>query len=998
MINLRNIRVTLLFLLVPVCFINTPAQYRFDSWTTDNGLPQNSVLDVLQSQDGYIWLTTNGGIVRFDGVRFKVFNKSNTEGLSDSRFLMTLEDGSGRLWFQTDNRTIVKFEKGNFTTLTPQNGGMPGNTAFRLFKDQNGILTFTTDKGHFRYEDGEFKKFELPTSGTATYICYIDREGGIWLTEHLIPKAKKQHIRRVLGDQVAYFDFETEVTPLPAFIYEDRFKNFWIGTVPGSLVRIYNGKLQFIPTDVYVYTDFLEDTDGNLWFGQANGLSMLEAAEVGKENLEISKIKSIPHNGEIWNDQIKSLAVDREKGIWIGTYKSGIYHLTSQTIRVYSKTDWGTDEENVYPIFEDSNNNIWLGVWSSTIIKYDRDNNFKVFPKTPVSSLVASFFEDSNKRIWIGGVQKVGYYENNEFAVFDKFTDWGNLYVNAITGDKNGGIWFGSNAKLVRYADNQIKVFTTADGLPDTFITSLLTTKDGKLWVGTKRGLAVFENEKFQAFTDQDDLNYEFVRSLYEDADGTLWIGTYDTGLIRYKDGKFTRISPKDGLFNGNVFCTLEDDNGWFWINSNQGIYRVKKEQLNDFADGKIKKVDSVAYNKNDGLLNTEGNGGLQPAGIRRKNGELWFPTQQGAAVIEPDKLSINHLPPPVYFEEVLVNNQDIGKYGDEIRIQPGQNNLEIHYTGLSFVNSPMVTFRYRLEGLEEDWNEIGTRRFAHYNNLPPGEYVFRVLAANRDAVWNTEGASIKIVKLPFFYQTWWFIVLLVLILTAIISLIFYNRFSHLRNIAQTRQIYLQRLIQSQETERKRIAVELHDGVGQSLAIISNRAAIGKNNKNDPQYVFNEFEEISRNANEALDEVHEITSNLHPHYLERLGLTKALKSMFTNISGVIELDYEIETIDDIFPKNSEINVYRIVQESLNNIIKHSEASEATISINRTEKEVMVIISDNGRGFDPDKSKGNGLGLVGLNERTKFIGGKLTIKSAPGTGTEINIILPIVKLN
>ena len=557
-------------------------------------------------------------------------------------------------------------------------------------------------------------------------------------------------------------------------------------------------------------------------------MCLIEADEVGKENLEISKIRSIPISGEIWNDQIKSLAVDHEKGIWVGTYKSGIYHLTSQTIRVYSKTDWGTKSENVYPIFEDSQNNVWVGVWIATLIKYDRDNNFKVFPKTPLDVSFSSFFEDSHKRIWIGGRKKVGYFENNEFAVFDKFDDWGQLYINAMAEDNNGGIWFGSAAKLVRYADNQVKVFTPVDGLPDKFITALLKTKDGKLWIGTKRGLAVYENEKIQAFTVQDDLNYEHVRSLYEDADGNLWIGTYDTGLIRYTDGKFTRITVKDGMFNGNVFCTLEDDNGWFWINSNQGIYRVKKQQLNDFADGRIKKVDSIAYNKNDGLLNTEGNGGVQPAGIRRRNGELWFPTQQGVAVIEPNKISINHLPPPVFLEEISVDNQDIGKYGKEIKIQPGQNNLEIHYTGLSFVNSPMVKFRYRLEGLEEDWNEIGTRRFALYNNLPPGEYIFRVLAANRDSVWNMQGASIKIVKLPFFYQTRWFIVLLIIIVAAIISLIFYNRFSHLRNIAETTQRFLERIIESQEAERKRIAVELHDGVGQSLAIISNRAALGK--------------------------------------------------------------------------------------------------------------------------------------------------------------------------
>ena len=231
-----------------------------------------------------------------------------------------------------------------------------------------------------------------------------------------------------------------------------------------------------------------------------------------------------------------------------------------------------------------------------------------------------------------------------------------------------------------------------------------------------------------------------------------------------------------------------------------------------------------------------------------------------------------------------------------------------------------------------------------------------------------------------------------------IIGLIFYIRLSQLRKIAETKTEFSRRLIESQEAERKRIASELHDGIGQSLAIISNLAAMGKNKKNNSRDGFEEFEEISRNANGALDEVHEITSNLHPYYLERMGLTKALESMFAAVSGVINLDYELDPIDDIFPKHSEINIYRIVQESLNNIIKHSEASAAVIGIKRAEKEVVITISDNGRGFDANKSKGNGLGLVGLNERTNFIGGKLNITSAAGTGTEIKITLPMVKQN
>jgi signal transduction histidine kinase len=274
------------------------------------------------------------------------------------------------------------------------------------------------------------------------------------------------------------------------------------------------------------------------------------------------------------------------------------------------------------------------------------------------------------------------------------------------------------------------------------------------------------------------------------------------------------------------------------------------------------------------------------------------------------------------------------------------------------------------------------------------------VIAANADGVWNMEGASVKITVKPYFYQTWWFLTLASLAVALIVWLIYHNRVSHLHEIADTKTRFSRQLIESQEAERKRIASELHDGLGQSLAIIANRAVMGKNKRNEPENVSVEFDEISRNALAALEEVQVITSNLHPHYLERLGLTKALRAMILKVSDVVEIESEIDSIDNLFPKDAEINIYRIVQESLGNIIKHSAASEAVIKIKKTETEVVISIKDDGRGFDTEnvKPSGGGLGLVGLRERTNIIGGKIFINSSVGNGTEIRVILPLKSLD
>lgn len=954
--------------------LTVSAQYRFDRWTTDEGLPQNTVNGLIQARDGYIWGVTANGIIRFDGVRFKVFNKTNTEGLDESRFLRIIEDGAGRLWFLSDSLSFVKYEKGVFTTYSDGHGFEGRIRFYLLFTDLDGNLIFSTDKAQYRYEDGKFEKFEIPTANSESVISLRDREGGIWLSD-------KTGLRRILGENVTRFEISQFALQYIPLLYEDRFGNIWLSYGVESTYRIHDGRMQHIANLNPYY--FVEDFDGNLWIGAETGLYKLSANELNPEKLDPSRIEKI--NGE---DFVYCLTVDREGGIWAGLWHKGLWHITRQAVRVFSKTDWNTKGDNVYPIFEDRSGNVWLGTWSDALIKYDKNYNFKVY-QIEGGEQISSIFEDSLNRLWLGLTGKVGYFNDGKFTPLPNFES-GGIFV-AMTEDNEGNLWFGTESQgLYRFSDGNVTRFTTADGLPNNGISALLLTKEKQLLVGTLKGLAVYQNGKFSALSSGNEFVQDHIRSLYQDASGVLWIGTYDSGLIRFKDGKFKRISQNDGMFNGNVFCTLEDENGWFWINSNNGIYRVRKQQLNDFADGKIQSVDTIAYNKSDGLLNIEGNGGKQPAGIRRSNGELWFPTQQGVAVINPNDIAVNPQPPPVRLEDIFVNNKDIGRYGERVEIQPEQNNLEINYTGLSFVNSPLVKFRYRLEGLETDWNEVGMRRTAFYNNLPPGEYRFHVLAANRDGVWNEEGASIKIVKLPYLYQRWWFIVLASLSVAGIVGLIFYYRVSQLRRIAEAKTEFSRKLIESQESERKRIASELHDGLGQSLVVIKNRAMLGIRKGDDRARVERELGNITESAAQALDEVREITNDLRPQLIDRLGLTKAINAMLKKVSGVIELKSEIDPIDQIFNETEEINVYRIIQESLNNIIKHSDASEATVIIECRENRVLITIEDNGKGFDAAnvKHSAGGLGLVGLKERAQLLNGEFSIDSKIGKGTKL----------
>jgi signal transduction histidine kinase len=484
------------------------------------------------------------------------------------------------------------------------------------------------------------------------------------------------------------------------------------------------------------------------------------------------------------------------------------------------------------------------------------------------------------------------------------------------------------------------------------------------------------------------------VRSFYQDEDGTLWIGTYDGGLNRFKDGRFTRYTMREGMFDNGVFRILDDSRGNFWMSSNRGVYRVSRRSLEDFAAGKTRSVTTVGYGKADGILNTECNGGAQPAGTRTRDGKLWFPTQKGVAVIDPAAIRASPLPPPVLIEEFSVDNQKVA-FGGGAHILPGQERFEIRYTGLSFTRPEQVRFKYRLEGLDKDWVDAGTRRTVDYSYVPPGGYTFRVIAANSDGVWNMEGAALPIFVQPPFWRTWWFISLASLTAIGTAVLWYEQRLWRLRRAQSAQEAFSRRLIDSQEGERKRIAAELHDSLGQSLVIIRNRAMLSLNTPDDHDRAIEQLDEIATAAGDAISEVKEIAYNLRPFQLDRFGLAKAIESMLKTVSEAneVELSAQIDDIDGVFTKEAEINLYRILQESINNMLKHAQATRGSVTVKRDGQRIEVIVQDNGKGFQTDvKHTGEGakskFGLVGMSERARILGAKYEIRSSPGEGTTI----------
>ena len=1001
-------RLALLSRVAVLCLLALPlqAQTRVDTWTTDNGLPQNSVTALTQTPDGYIWLTTQEGLVRFDGVRFTVFNRSNTPAIANNRMSGAFADRRGRVWMNTEDGQILSYEKGVFS-IAMKAGEIPADLRSRFFADPGGDVIFTATRrnrgggtasfAHYRYKDGRFLPLAIEGVTEHDYLVLSDKDGGLWF-------ADGQRLRRFKDGVTHTYDFSgLGGGTINNVAYEDRHGNVWLGyTGVGRqlLVRIRNGRIQSVPVPLTPLADVAEDPQGRLWVSLFNnGIYRIRDAmrdEPGTDFLE-----PVLLTDRIANIGYGFLSPDREGGMWVGT-NGGLVRLSPQSFRTFSRHD-GLGEENVYPILEDRAGRIWAGIWENSLVQY-ANGRFTTVLRTNETYYPTSLFEDRSGRLWVGTIGEVFYLAGDALVKFTSQTGFPpDTEFSVIAQDTDGNLWFGTNLGLGRYGGGKATIFTKADGLPDDYIVALLQARDGTLWIGTRGGLASITSGKIIAFTTSDGLASNYIRSLYEDADRVLWIGSYDGGLTRLKDGKFARITKNQGLSSDGVFCILEDDRGWLWMNSNQGIYRARKQDLHDVADGKVPSLTSIAYTREDGLLNVEGNGGRQPAGIRDRDGMLWFPTAQGIATVNPATVSTNRLPPRVLIEGVLIDRTQIPPEtlhsalhgGPRIVLQPNQHNLEIAYTGISLVNAAQVKFKYKLEGLDPDWNEVGTRRAAYYSYLRPGTYTFHVMAANRDGFWSTTAAAMEITVLPPFYRTASFLAACAVAMLALLWA------AHRFRIRQMRHAF-EMTLEARVGERTRIARELHDTLLQGFHGLLLRF----------QTVSHLLPDRAREAKDLLDsailqaaasitEGRDAVQGLRVSTLEGNDLAQGLRTLGDELARIAPRPASFRVTVEGTPRDLRPilrdEIYKIAAEALRNAYRHAEAGHIEVQLHYGHDELRMSVRDDGKGIDPAVLASHGsqghYGLRGLRERAVLAGGELAIWSEAGAGTEVELRVP-----
>jgi signal transduction histidine kinase/ligand-binding sensor domain-containing protein len=966
---------------------------QFKTWNTENGLPQNTVNNIVQTPDGYLWLGTFDGLARFDGARFKIFKKSNTPALPMNRISSVVVDPGGRLWILTeDPNTLVLYEQGKFRAFVK---GIDFNAdyIYNSSMEETG-LRFRSGGDEYVFNQGKFERrpaeqIQLPrvSYDSDSRLVWLNTNDGYYAVNESQSKFYQKNAALPLDRRKLSAVESAEVDGGLWFLVPVSLQNY-------RLCVFRNGQLKSSSVSIRAPKFFSVDRESNVWLGDFyDGLRKIAVESLRNDDLLHLKVEHFTNANGLASNNLATMLVDKDGNIWIGSDKGLQLLIDQPLVTVYSKAS-GLPSENIYSIVRDKAGTIWFGAWDSWLVKYLNDiftSEQKLF--------VQALFVDRESRLWAGASGGVYYRESNN-------AQWSSLYddlktppserlmVTVISQDRNGDIWFGGGGGISRYQRGLIKTFRVADGLPDADVTAFLQTSSGEIWVGTKVGLAQLVDEKFVPLKSQNEVLRTFVRSLYEDHTGTLWIGTYDSGLFRFTNGRATNINSADGLFSDGVFCILEDDSGWFWMNSNQGIHRVRRDELNQFADGQMARVNSVSYGPDDGLLNVEGNGGKQPGGLKASDGTLWFPTAGGVAVIDPRRATRHSGPLPILIEDVRVDQNEVEPHGGVIQVEPGQSTVDVAYTAMSFVGPDRVRFRYRLEGLDSNWTEAGSRRVAYFSHLPYGEYTFRVIAANADGTWNTAGATIRLVVVAPFYRRGWFYALVALALSSVFAAVYLYRMRQLQAINAARADFTRRLIDSEENERRRIALELHDSLGQSLVVIRNRALMSLNKPDEHERMVDQMREISEASAAALQEAREIAHNLHPGQIEHLGLPAALIGLVESVQSGSSIQFEskIEQPRNPVSRDEAINIYRIAQESLSNLIKHSNASHAIVTLNETNGRLNFSVEDDGHGISTSKLD-SGLGLKGIRERAQIINADLQIKSSGGKGTRVTVSLP-----
>jgi ligand-binding sensor domain-containing protein/signal transduction histidine kinase len=964
-------------------------------WQVERGLPQNKVTSAVQTRDGYLWTATYSGLARFDGVNFTVFDEKNTPEMHSSRVTALFESQDGTLWIGHENGAVTTYKDGKFLAQHIQDT-WGGKKIYAMTDDQHGDVWLLSNDGLLaRVKDGMALS---PQSGAAAKLLSLthDVDGRIWI-------ARDGKLSVLENGQLS------SVAPNADFnnsyvqgICECHTGGVWVAS--NGRIRKWDGRrwiqdLGAAPWNMNPLTSLVETKTGALLAGTSGDGFFILFPSTGQAPQHFNRVNGFPA------DWILSLLEDREGDLWAGTGDNGLLELQPSNIQVITPPDHWLGRA-VLSVFAETNNGLWIGTEGAGLYHY-RDGVWQNFGYTNGirNSYVWSIAEDTAGKLYIGTWGAGLFRSEGEQFKYAPAMEGQLEQIPALLAARDGGLWVGSEAGLLRYRDGKTNWYTEADGRPLRNVRTIAESPAGTVWCGMAGGgLARLEQDQITTFHRQDGLPSDYIDCLHFDDHGALWIGTFGGGLCRLKDGKFSVIDSVQGLPNSIIGHIEDDDRGFYWMSSHGGILRASKAELNACADGKIKRIHCLVYGIDDGLPTIECSEGLQPAGCKTDDGRLWFPTSKGLVVVNPNNFRMNRLAPPMALEAFLVDGQVVTNLARPLKIPPGRSHFEFHYTGLSFVAPEKVQFKYRLEGLDREWEDAGAGRVADYRFLPPGDYKFHVIACNNDGIWNETGVSLPFTLLPHFWQTWWFHALggLGTVLGAGAVVWFDTRRRMHRRLEKMERA------QALERERTRIAKDIHDDLGASLTRITMLSQSARGEAQIPEAIAKNMERIFSTARELTRAMDEIVWAVNPRHDTLDSLANYLSRFAYDFLSAAEVRCRLEVPLDLpgllVPAEARHNLFLAFKEALNNVAKHAGATEVHVELKLERQEILLLVADDGHGFttggppaaSPSQpariARGNG--LMNMKRRLAEIGGVCEILSEPGCGTMVKFTMPL----
>lgn len=943
--------------------------YAERTWSMRDGLPEQVVQAFAQTRDRYVWIGTTGGLLRFDGASFTLYNRENTPAFSDDNIFCLTVSRDNTLWIGSEGGGLVRYRNGIFHSFSNKDG-LTNSFVRTIQQDRTGRIWVGTDNGLFQVDGDRVERVDgderIPL--VAVHALFEDKDGGMWVGG--------SRILRIYGNQVQEFHFSGEASQNRVkSIFQTDGGDLWVGTVSG-LHRMQNccsGEFTRV-AEVNVTVRALRQTsDGILWIGTiGHGLYTYHRGRFAT----ISTPQELPSN------TILNLFEDAEQNIWVGT-QAGMLRLSNTPVKTVSLPD--SSDSDAETVYEDRDGSVWIAA-----VRVFRFSNGKAslyhFPGIN-GVRVRNVFRDRDGALWIG-TEGEGAYRQTARGVVHYSTASGlvNNFVRAFLQARDGSVWIGTDEGVSQWTPKGFKNYQVRDGLCYFSIRSLLEDRTGNIWIGTDRGLSLLHNARFEDHPVVDALKREKVWAMHEDTDGGLWFGTRTGGLYRWRSGKLSHFTTSSGLPSNSIYELVEDPNGMLWISGPTGISEVNRRELDAAANDPAHRIKVTLYGISEGLEAIQMCGGEKPAGLLASNGEVWFPSSRGPMRIRIDQAGPTEIAPAV-IDEVTVDGLQMPP-SEQLQLRPDTGRVEIHYGVVQLRSQERVLFRYKLEGFDRDWSRATAERVTHYTNLPAGHYKFLVSAFEMNNPEQISETSLDIAQEPHFYETVWFLTLCTLSLAAAAWSV------HKFRVGQLRARF-----QAVLNERTRLAREMHDTLIQGCvsvsALLEAYLSLGPEEADARQNLMNY---ACTQLRTTVDEAREAVWNLRQRPASVTVIGPSLRSISEQIQREFGIPVKCAIAEESFelPKDTVHEVLMAVREAIYNAVRHGRPRKVEITVSFHSDECELRITDDGIGFEPgflSSPQVGHYGVVGMQERIQRIGGRCLVNSSPGAGTEVLIYVP-----